>query len=373
MARRGEVPFVAVPVGYAHDKEILGLAADLKIPRALALGYFVLLHDLVLRRGEARTGVLRDYKAHELAAQLDFRSNPRRLVEALKRAALLGTHRQTFKIPNWLDTITGEYAAKKAADREDQARWKREQRERERLLRLAEGGVANDPNNGRSVADALAELGVRVDPVTGRPVDVQWTRGGRPPAVHMDGGQKERKESTGQPPQPPGSAGGSLGASRWEWVREHSDRATNPEGCTPILARIPDDEWPLCQWVLTGAPGRVSRSSSRKTRVLGLDAYQILRNRHYLQFRKEWQEKLRADARPKNGHPVAAPVVVEDGALERAKREKAVAFMLEAMADETLPPAELEKHKRNFRRSWPDVPPPWETPPGGLPPPPTTH
>ena len=79
--RRGEVPFVAIRVGRSHDaKEVLGLAAELKIQRATALGFVALWEEFLLEVGDNLTGRVSGYKPHHLAA--NFNRSRFRLVRA---------------------------------------------------------------------------------------------------------------------------------------------------------------------------------------------------------------------------------------------------------------------------------------------------
>ncbi len=338
-ARRGEVPFVAVPVGYSNNvPETRRLARLLKCSRATALGYLIMWHELFLTEGDAKKGTLTGFTAEDIAEQLDFPgSRPRKLLDSLRAIGVAGTHRKTIKFPGWLNTITGEYAARKVEDRE----WERERKAAYRAARQAQ-------------LEAL---------MMGRPSDVPGTNVGRPTLVPWEGGQKERNESPGQPPQPPATRGESKGASRWRWVFDHHHSPVNPEGCARILEGVDDELWPMVQWLLDGHGPPPPRSSSRKFRLLQGTSYQILAKGAYLKFRPEWQEKLRQDARPKNGtHKAPAIAVVDEAAERSAALAQAVTFVMAELADPDASEAQKEKARGKFRRAWPDVPPPWEAP-----------
>ena len=334
-ARRGEVPFVATRVGRSNDaREVLGLAAELKIPRAHALGLLVLWEEMILSVGDALTGRIKGYTAMHIAVQLGWRGKADKLIAALSTAGVLGSHRGTFLHPWWKESITGGYAIARAEFREAEA-------ERKRIARARERGEESGTSGGRP-ADK-----------DGRPADKD-----RNPDIN------QVKTSAGQPPQPPGEPGGDQGASRWRWVLDNHPRARNSRACARYLDLMTQDDWALFQWVTDlarqGAKGGASYSLSKK-RVLKQNSHQILANEAFLEFRPEWLEKLAQDRRPKNGTPalkVAPPV---DEAAEKAARvSHAVAFVLAQLEDRDLSEKARETAKARFRAAHPDVPPPWE-------------
>jgi hypothetical protein len=343
MSRRGEVPFVAIRVGRSNDpREVLGLAAELRIPKLHALGILAAWEEFILEVGDAMNGVIKGYSAAHIAAKLDWQGKPAKLVGALKNAGVLATHRGTFRHPTWNETPTGEYARRKASDRET---WRKEAERRRRLeadRRLELAGI--------TAPDVHQESG--------------QTPAGRLPRLQAENGHKERKEDiSGRPPQPPAQTRRELASRRWEWMKEHAQNPNNSEGCRRYLEQISEADWPLVAWVLEGCPGGASRSSSRKKRTLGRPAYQILRSEEWHQFRREWEEKLRQDAAPKNGHahraaPAARPAELVDKA-------GALAYVLEILAA----PEVDEKKKARVRAQYesthgpiPDAPLPAEPP-----------
>jgi hypothetical protein len=347
MNRRGEVPFVAIPVGQSNDpREVLGLARELKISRATALGYVALWQEMILERGDAMTGTLKGYSPMHVAEKLGYEGSPKKLLEAMKRAGWVTSHRGTFKFPGWKQSATGEYA-KNRAERREWERWRKaEQRRKQREAELAGDGGQNN------VQDV--------------PGDVPGTTVGRPTPVPWEGVHKERKESVGQPPQPPAERGEGRGYARWRWVLENHQRPTNPEPCVKLLDAMPDEDWPLFQWVSLAPEAGGPRSSSRKKRVLELDSHQILVKRAYLQFRREWDAKLREAERPKGGTSRPAAPKADPAAAGAARAASALTFVLAQLADETSE-AKKAAIQARFAKLHPDVPVPWAPEVGGLP------
>jgi len=335
--RRGEVPFVAVPLGRLDDpREVIDLADALKIHPAQALGYLVRLDAFVLKFGDAYTGKVKGYTSRHLAVELGHEGKPDKLVAALKKIKVLSVHRGTIGIVAWRESITGQYAARKAQDRDDWARQKVAQRAAAR-------------------ASALAAAGAPVVHPDVHPVST-WTGGGHPPAVHLDGGQKERKgQGRTDPPDPPLTRG-ELASRRWAEIDKTARNPNNPEGCKKFAERISEAEWAQCIWVLQGCPGGASRSSSRKTRILDRGAYEILRSGDWRRFRGEWEEKLRQDARPKNGH-ARPPAPPPDAAADEAERKAAaLLFVLHALADADVPTKKKAKIRAEYEAAHGPIP-----------------
>lgn len=327
-ARRGEVPFVAVRVGRSNDpREVLGFAAELRIPRPHALGLLVLWEEMILEVGDALTGRIKGYTAAHIAAKLGWGGKPAKLIAALQATGILKSHRGTFFHPWWKESITGQYANTRAELREADAERKRRQRSRER---------------GEDVTEDVTEVS-----------------GGRPRDSSVTPDINQVKDVLRTPPQPPASAGGAEGASRWEWLLKHHNRPTNPRGCLPYLDRLTDEDWALLQWVTLLPPDGGPYKLSRKKRVLGLDTYQILSRAAYLQLRREWQEKLRSDRRPKNGGPVKLTPAIDEAADAAARAAHALAFVMAALEDPDLPVEAKDKAKAQFVTHHPNTPPPW--------------
>lgn len=337
-ARRGEVPFVAVRVGRSNDpREVLAFAAELRIPRPHALGLLVLWEEMILEVGDALTGRIKGYTAVHIAAKLGWTGKPAKLIAALQATGILKSHRGTFFHPWWRESITGQYANTRAELREHDAERKR----RQRALERGEGGAQGEKE--------IVTSG-------GRPADT----GGRHADLDRNPDINQSRDVRRTPPQPPANAGGGEGASRWEWLLENHQRPTNPRGCVPYLERLTDEEWSLLQWVTLLPPGGGAYKLSRKKRVLGLDTYQILSRAAYLQLRREWQEKLRADQRPKESGPVKLAPARDEAADNAARAAAAAAFVLAQLADPDLSEPAKEKAKSRFRTNHPDAVPPWE-------------
>jgi hypothetical protein len=334
MARRGEVPFVAIRVGRSNDpRETLSIARELKCSRATALGYVALWEELILEVGDAVSGRLpKGYSATHVAAKLDFDGPPRRIVEVLKSAGLLAQQRTTLLHPYWRQSVTGQYAKDRADQREYWRGLKAKQR---------------------------AEHG--------RPGDVPGTSPGIPETSHETADIKaERNGITGaSPPPSPPPGGGLAGASRWDWLRQHHRRPMNPRGCMVYLAALSPDEWALVQWLTALPPGGGPYKLSRKKRVLELDTHALLSKQAFLQLLPEWREKLRRDQQPeRRAVPRVAPV--DDGAELERRRASAVAFVLAQLGDAELSEAAKEKARARFIAAHPDIPPPWDAPAGPL-------
>jgi hypothetical protein len=323
--RRGEVPFVAIRVGRSNDpREVLGLARDLRISRATALGYLALWEEFILEVGDALTGRVRGYAAEHLAAKLDFQGTPARIVSALKRAGVLRSQRGSFFHPYWLQSITGQYARERAELREGWRLKKQQQRAGAKDVPAMSQGQQGD-EQGTSQGTADIEV-----PSNG---------------VHGPAG----------PPFPP-QAGGALGAARWGWVSQHHDRPANSRACARYLGLMRDEDWSLCQWVigLQRAPGSIKLS--RKKRVLSLDSHKFLATEAYLQFLPEWRRKQVEPKRPPSEvQAIAASLEGE----EAARQQAAIAYVLAQLADSDLDEAEKSKIRSRWQLAHPGTPVPW--------------
>lgn len=318
--RRGEVPFVAIRVGRSNDpREVLGLARELRVHRATALGYLALWEELILEVGDASAGRVRGYTAIHLSAKLGWTGSPRKLVEALKRAGVLTTHRGVFAHPYWEHSPTGIYSRMRSERREAWRLKKRDQR-------------AGDV-----------------------PGDVQGTTGGR--LLDVQGKSDtdrsiDRGTGAAPPPPPPPQGGGELAFGRWDWIRKHHKRPRNSQACKRLLGAMTDENWALCQWVIELAEKGWPRSLSRKKRVASLDSHRFLATEAFLELLPEWDEKLRPPRRQPSSN-VEPPT--GDGSREAA----ALTFLLAQLADADL--SEADKHK--IRGRWadmhPDNPAPW--------------
>lgn len=328
-SRRGEVPFVAIRVGRSQDpREVLGLARELKVSRATALGFVALWEEMILEVGDAITGRLKGYSANHIAAKLDFSGPPRRLLDALKTAGLLASHRGVFVHPYWRQSVTGQYASDRAELRESWRLKKQAQRDAGQpgdVPAMSPGRLGDNGGTSQGTAD--------IDRLT-----------------NGNGAQT--------PPLAPPRAGGDPGASRWEWLLAHHKRPMDAPRCTSYLSSLSDEDWALVQWVTELPPGGGPLKLSRKKRVLAMDTHALLAKQAFLQLRPEWVEKLRRDRAPERRstpRPPAPPA--EDEAAVRATR--AVAFVLAQLADPDLTDADKEQAKARFRTAHPEAPPPW--------------
>lgn len=235
MSRRGEGQFVAIEVNLLGDPKLRGMARRLKIPRVQAIGHLALLRELVLTRGTGG-GVLKGYTADEIAEFVEWPKSTTTIVEAFKGAGVLVARRGTFLYPGWAETITGDYANRRASLR----RYDRDRKREER------GG--DDPDvRGNSV---------------GHPH-------GRPSDVRTDSSPESRdqsiKESARNPPETP-PPGGAVVASRLEWFGENYPKGiVNPERCAALLGVLSEAEWAHLQYAVT----RRGRSNSVGERARG--------------------------------------------------------------------------------------------------------
>lgn len=334
MSRRGEVPFVAVRVGRSNDpREVLGLAHELKIDRATALGYVVLWEEFILEVGDAMTGRVRGYSATHVAAKLGWRGRPAKLLEALKRAGLFAAQKGTFFHPAWLDTPTGDYARRKANDRETWRKEKETQRNAARARLLENNGADVSPESG-------------------------WTSGSIPAGISPENAQKERMTSGGHRPPTPPQGGGGLASRRWAWMLEHHPRPTNPEGCTALLEALTDDEWRMVVWAWTPATEGGGLLYLSKIRLGRQTSYQFLHKGAFLQIRRQYLAKLREAERPQNGHSKPPAPIVDEAAEHQAKHAKAIANVLAALADPDLSEKAKDGWRRRHVAAWGDKP--WE-------------
>lgn len=329
-SRRGEVPFVAIRVGRSNDpREVLGLARDLGCSRATALGYVALWEELILEVGDATTGKIKGYSAPHIAAKLDWPGKPARLLEALRRAGLLASHRGVFSHAYWTSSVTGQYASDRAEQREHWRLQKQQQR------------AQDVPKDVRETSDDVRET-------SSRTADIK----------------KERKDNGASPPPDPPQAGGALGASRWRWLRENHKRPSGERLCLRYLEAMSEDDWALIQWLAKLPAGGGGLIPPWKKRVLKLNTHQLIAKQAYLEILPEWGEKLRQDRRPPRGAPAAVAAAASSDRSEEAKRlADSIAFVLTALADPTLSDSDKEAHRTRWVKAHPGEPAPWEAPP----------
>lgn len=336
MSQRGEGLFVAMRTNRIHDpREVVGLARDLKIVPALALAYVMLWEAFVLDVGDSLTGRIKGYRADHVAGALTFRSDPARLIAAMKRAGILGeTKRGTFFHPYWAETVTGRYARWRAERRDYESEKKRRQRdERE------QGGGAS---NGHSSVPNLS-LGTT-------PGQTENSRGqpGDYPGKMGDQGRKEgRKEGVGpgSPPNPPAKPGG-VGFARWEQIRKLFYRPMNPEGCVMLLEAMSDEKWALCLWVVVHRDKEGLSSLSLKKKAFRLDSFEFLRRSAFLQFEPEHQKKL------SQSPPVA--LHVEQAENDQKNVERVRRLILAQLEDPAMPKEEKAEKLKLWLSANPD-------------------
>jgi hypothetical protein len=310
--RRGEVNFVASRIGRSTDpRECLGLARQLRVETATALGYLILWEEFILEVGDGRSGRVRGYTAAHIAAKLGWQGQPAKLIKALAAAGILRRQRGTYLHGYWGESITGQYAQQRI---ELRAAW-REKKRRQR----AEG----------------------TSPV------VPETSPGTSPDVFGTSDIDTRRPSGSGPPNPP-QGGGSLGQERWAWILKNHESPVNPVACIRYLEAMTDEDWALCQWVVeyAGKPG--GPSHSRKKRVMRMDSHKFLATRQYLVFHREWVKKL--EARQITG----LVAKIED--LDQERRASGRAFMLAQLEDPDVSESEKERIRRRWNHAHPEDP-----------------
>lgn len=332
--RRGEVPFVASPVGRETDAlEVLGLAHALKVRVPEALGLVTLWESLILRVGDAQTGKLpHDYEAQHIAVSLQWYGSPAKLVTAMKAAGVLRRQRRTWFHPYWRKTITGQYAADRAFLRQ---KW----RDKKRTQRQGQGG------------DVPGDWGGQAGDVPSSSSEKMHIN----QSINGNGGASPPVPS----PSPPG-AGGSLGETRWNWMLQNHERPVNQPACVRLLGLMSDEEWADLLYALSSA-GKASASKSRgKKRALRLDSHKFLLTTQYLQWRRERVAKL---AQPEDaGEPstAAPPDTVTGPSSPEDSARRAVEFILAQLADPELTEEERALARARWRKLHPDNPEPWK-------------
>lgn len=319
MARRGEANFVAVRIGFWNDPHIQVMAQQLRVSLNEAGGYVLRWEELVLAVGDAQTGRVKGYTPQYLALAVGWKGRPEKLIEGLKTVGVLASHRGTFTHPFWAETRTGEYAIRRALEADRVAKWRR-----------GEG-------------PAPGEAGVQSADGTGS-VRVQNADG-----TSNSGIKEGREYAYAHPPAPP-QEGGGVGLTRWEWLLENHDRPRNKGACVKYLEAMPEDEWSLVQFAVTLRKKPGGANIGRRKRAWLLTSDDFLRKGAYLEFRREWQEKLRGPKAPANGKQ---PEVVD--LISNSDK-----FILAQLADPELSDAEKERIRSGWKAKHPNEAPPWE-------------
>lgn len=329
MSQRGETAFVAMRVGRIGDpREVEGLADDLKVRPVEALAYVLLWEEFILQVGDAITGRVKGYRAKDIARKLTHTGPVERLIRAMETAGILKRQRSTFYHPYWRDTITGQYALRRAERRESDR--ERQQRKRDRDAEAFEAALAAARGESFVTRDARVT-----------PPDV--THGSTVnPEINKE--RKKGRPGSGHPPGPPPSGGG-LGSARWEKVIALHPSPMNPDGCIAILDRMSEENWALCLWVLENYDRGARLSLSKKRRAIGRDSHKFLRAAGFLQFRPEYLKKVSAQKEPD-------PLVVA-AEFERQQTEEGRRSIRELLADPDVPEKEKARKRELFLRARP--------------------
>jgi hypothetical protein len=306
--------FVAVEDGLEDDPKLLGLAQLLKEHRSRGVWYVVMLRRLILRCGNHLTGSLpKNYTGEDVAAFLEFKGAPRRLVDAMKKQGYLSFKKgRGFFYPAWVNTITGQYARRREEDR------LRKEKERRH-------------GRGHHVGPSSDVLGLSSD---------EPTDGPRTSVGHSIG--RKQGSSSDLPPDPPPAGGASLADARWEWLSKYAPTLQNRNACKVMLAAMSVEDWALTQqaYGLLHTPG--SSISKKNSRVLHWPTEQFLRRQAYLRFASQ-PRPIKTMAIPHIAHnPAKLAAEMEARAAERDK------FLLDLLRDPDLP----AKKRHEARERW---------------------
>lgn len=138
--------------------------------------------------------------------------------------------------------------------------------------------------------------------------------------------------------------------TRWEWLLQHHDRPRNSASCVRYLEAMSEQHWELCQFAVTLRKKAGGANIGRRKRVWALPSDQFLAKEAFLEFHREWQEKLRADGQPKSE---PQPQLV-DLSVNSDK------FTLAQLSDPEISEPEKERIRSKWRAKHPNEAPPWE-------------
>lgn len=265
-------------IGFWDRPQLLKLVSLLR--NDLAGAYWVRCLELFMLHGDRRGRLPKEYDALALAAKARYPGKPAVLFSAFRTAGLIvGGGRKPIAMANWQHSPAGRYAELRELDRS-----------RKRAARRAKG---EDVRPGTS--DGQAE------------------------DIHRNSERKRERASADAPPSPP-PAGGDLGATRWEWLRQHAEIPKNSRVCTRHLATLSDEDWALVQWV-QGSRLRLAPLVGRKKRLLKHDTAKFLSESEWLAFSGEWKAELakveRAKKRAANGNQQPESAQLEQAAKAR--------------------------------------------------------
>jgi len=339
-AERGidaDMPYLCWPVGRSGDvKEILGVAAALRLSRFHVIGWVVRWEELVFTHGNA-SGLVAEYNPRDLAAALDWKGDVSRLMRVLSDAGLVkraGPSGKSLLHPSWMRSRTAAFLREKEETRRYWREWKAEKRRTLREMAKA----------GKEAAAAAAEGGGGAfsseNVSNGHPVDV------RLPSKNVQRIPPLRKEGHPDPDAPPtprADAGG-VGFARWEIVQRLHPSPMNPEGCKRLLQAMSAEDWALCLWVLENREREGLSSISKKKRAFVMNAYEFIRKGAFHMFRPERARTEAARAAPKEKSPAE---------VELERREDARRALRELLDDPDAPEAKKQKRRDMHLRAHP--------------------
>jgi len=160
------------------------------------------------------------------------------------------------------------------------------------------------------------------------------------------------------PPLPPRGGGEPEGLRRWEWLLAHHERPLNPERCVRYLQVMPAEDWALCQWIFGDRAKAAPYTSLGKKRAIRQDTHKFLASQGYLQFRREWVDKLKP-SKPVSPLKTHADVVDQLANDNKRRLETARGFLLELLADPDASSAAKDKARAVWEKAHPEDPTPW--------------
>ena len=191
--------FVAIDDGLEDDPKLLTLARILKVPRPMAFWFVFRWLRLILQKGNHISGSLpKSYTGADVATFLEFKGDPRRLIDAMKRQGYVSFKKgRGFFYPGWKEGTTGHYAFKRA---EDRIRKEEERRSRRETVVRPSADVLGSSSN--------------------RPQD-------SPRTINGQSTGRNEGSSSDLPPLAPPAGGDSVADARWDWLFEHAPTPQN--------------------------------------------------------------------------------------------------------------------------------------------------
>jgi hypothetical protein len=313
--------FVASEDGLEESPKLLGLARALRVPRRDAFWFVIRLRRLVLQHGNHITGILpKQFTDDDIAGFLEFEGKAKLLTNQLKVQGFIGRRKgRQFYYPDWVNTVTGQYAARRESDR----LWHEQQRRTRQSADVARPS-ADASSDGLSTSD---------DNQTGR---------------------KEGR-TAGLPPVPPPAGGATLGAERWGWLLENAPTPQNREVCVGYLQGLSPDDWTLVQYAYTTRKQADRNISRKNARTLEWATDIWLRKQAYLRFRGYWLASQNASTKAK-AEPGTKPTKKSAEEEKAELKAKSLTYLLALLADPNASESKKDKAKADWSTTWGDQP-----------------